>query len=67
MSRFLVFLPIAAIAAAAAAPIGGHPLPPIEQGVKISDFTIKNVPKLVGKHGDAWAKFFDCRQELKLK
>lgn len=38
----------------------------IEKGVKISDFTIENVPKLVEKGGDAWAKFFDSRQDLKL-
>jgi len=37
----------------------------IEKGVKISDFTIKNAPGLL-KNGDAWAKFFDNRQELKL-
>ena len=39
----------------------------IEKGVKISDFTIKNVPGLVEKNGDVWAKFFDSRQELKLR
>lgn len=38
----------------------------IERGVKISDFTIKNVPGLIKKNRDAWAKFFDSRQELKL-
>jgi len=38
----------------------------IEKGVKISDFTIKNVPELVEKKNDAWAKFFDSRHELKL-
>ena len=38
----------------------------IEKGVKISDFTIKNAPGLLKKNGDAWAKFFDSRQELKL-
>jgi bifunctional non-homologous end joining protein LigD len=37
----------------------------IEKGVKIADFTIKNVPKLVEKNGDAWEEFFDSRQELK--
>ena len=37
----------------------------VEKGVKISDFTIKNVPKLIEKNG-AWAKFFDSWQELKL-
>src|SRR2546425_5936252 len=38
----------------------------IEKGVKISDFTIKNVPGLIKKNRAAWAKFFDSRQELKL-
>ena len=38
----------------------------IEKGVKISDFTIKNVPGLLKKRRDAWAKFFDSRQQLKL-
>jgi DNA primase len=37
----------------------------IEKGVKISDFTIENVPKLIGK-GDPWASFFENRQTLKL-
>ena len=37
----------------------------IKKGVKISDFTIKNVPKLVEKN-DPWEKFFDSRQALKL-
>ena len=39
----------------------------IEQGVKISDFTVKNVPALLQKNGDAWSTFFDQRQKLKLK
>jgi bifunctional non-homologous end joining protein LigD len=39
----------------------------IEKGVRISDFTIKNVPTLVGKKGNAWADFFAKRQILKLK
>lgn len=39
----------------------------VEKGVKISDFTIKNVPVLVKKNGDAWKKFFENRQELNLK
>lgn len=39
----------------------------IEQGVKISDFTIKNVPALLKKNGDAWSDFFDRRQKLKLR
>ncbi len=38
----------------------------IEKGVKIADFAIRNVPKLIQKNGNAWAKFFDSRQELKL-
>ena len=38
----------------------------IEQGVKISDFTVKNVPALLKKNGDAWSDFFDQRQKLKL-
>ena len=39
----------------------------IEQGVKISDFTVKNVPTLLKKNGDAWAEFFDAAQKLKLE
>ena len=38
----------------------------IEKGVKIADFTIKNVPQLVEKNGEVWAKFFDNQQSLKL-
>jgi bifunctional non-homologous end joining protein LigD len=38
----------------------------IEKGVKISDFTIANVPGLIRKNGDAWAEFFESRQQLKL-
>jgi len=37
----------------------------IEQGVKITDFTITNVPDLLKKKGDAWAEFFSSRQTLK--
>ncbi|HKP36987.1 MAG TPA: non-homologous end-joining DNA ligase [Pyrinomonadaceae bacterium] len=37
----------------------------IEKGVKISDFTIENVPKLVGKN-DPWKNFFESRKLLKL-
>src|ERR1041385_6653939 len=29
----------------------------VEQGVKIADFTIVNVPELLNKKGDAWADF----------
>ena len=39
----------------------------ISDGVKITDFTITNVPELLEKKGDAWAEFFDSRQSLKLK
>ncbi len=38
----------------------------VEKGVKISDFTIKNVGELVKKYGDAWKNFFDTQCELKL-
>jgi bifunctional non-homologous end joining protein LigD len=38
----------------------------IEQGVKISDFTVRNVPALLRKKGDAWSDFFNQRQTLKL-
>ena len=37
----------------------------ISQGVKITDFTITNVPELLKKKGDAWADFFNKRQALK--
>lgn len=39
----------------------------IEKGVQISDFTLKNVPTLARKAGDAWADFFASRQTLKLR
>ena len=39
----------------------------VEQGVKISDFTVRNVPALLKKKGDAWSDFFAQRQTLKLK
>jgi bifunctional non-homologous end joining protein LigD len=38
----------------------------IEQGVKISDFTVKNVPALLKKKVDPWSDFFNQRQTLKL-
>ena len=38
----------------------------IEQGAKITDFTITNVPDLLNKKGDPWATFFDERHKLKL-
>jgi bifunctional non-homologous end joining protein LigD len=37
----------------------------ISQGVKITDFTITNVPELLKKKGDPWEGFFDARQKLK--
>ena len=37
----------------------------ISQGVKITDFTIVNVPELLGKKGDVWAEFYAARQTLK--
>jgi DNA ligase D len=39
----------------------------IEQGAKISDFIVRNVPDLLKKKGDAWAEFFNQRQTLKLR
>ena len=38
----------------------------VEKGVKISDFTIQNAPKLVEKTGDAWQNFFAHAKQLKL-
>ena len=38
----------------------------VERGVKISDFTIRNVPQLVSKNGEAWKDFFASAQTLKL-
>ena len=39
----------------------------IEKGVKISDFTILDVPDLVKKNDDAWAEFFASAQTLKFR
>jgi bifunctional non-homologous end joining protein LigD len=36
----------------------------VEKGVKITDFTITNVPELL-KKSDPWAEFFNSRQALK--
>lgn len=36
----------------------------ISDGVKITDFTITNVPELLEKKGDPWEGFFDARQTL---
>ena len=38
----------------------------IKKGVKISDFTIENVPALIKKSGNTWKDFFQCAQQLKL-
>jgi len=38
----------------------------VEKGVKISDFTIRNAPGLLGKNGHAWEEFFESQQLLKL-
>jgi bifunctional non-homologous end joining protein LigD len=38
----------------------------VERGVKISDFTIKNVPGLVSRNRDEWKSFFASRYALKL-
>jgi bifunctional non-homologous end joining protein LigD len=38
----------------------------IQKGVKISDFTIKNAPRLLEKSVDAWPEFFESRQILNL-
>lgn len=37
----------------------------ISQGVKITDFTITNVPELLKKKGDPWSGFFAARQTLR--
>jgi len=37
----------------------------ISAGVKITDFTITNVPELLKKKGDPWEGFFDARQTLR--
>jgi bifunctional non-homologous end joining protein LigD len=38
----------------------------IKRGVKISDFTLQNVPTLMAKKGNPWSRFFSERQALKL-
>jgi bifunctional non-homologous end joining protein LigD len=38
----------------------------IKKGVKISDFTIENVPALIKKSGNAWEDFFQSAQQLKV-
>jgi bifunctional non-homologous end joining protein LigD len=37
----------------------------VSDGVKITDFTITNVPALLKKKGDPWATFFSERQTFK--
>ena len=39
----------------------------VEQGAKITDFTITSVPDLLKKKGDPWATFFEERHKLKLE
>jgi bifunctional non-homologous end joining protein LigD len=38
----------------------------IEKGIRISDFTIENVPALLKKNGDIWKEFLSSQQTLKL-
>jgi bifunctional non-homologous end joining protein LigD len=38
----------------------------VEEGVEISDFTIKNAPGLLKKNGNAWKEFFKSAQRLGL-
>ena len=38
----------------------------VNQGVKISDFTLRNAPEILSKAGDPWKDFFAKRQTLKL-
>ena len=38
----------------------------VESGVKISDFTIRNVPELIAKKKNPWRDFFASQQSLKL-
>src|SRR5215831_3551289 len=38
----------------------------IKKGIRISDFSIRNVPALIKKQGNAWADFFSSQQTLKL-
>ena len=38
----------------------------VQQGVKIDDFTIKNVAELLEKKGDPWSSFLSDRQKFKL-
>jgi bifunctional non-homologous end joining protein LigD len=61
---------IASVFSARAKPGGTVSMPltwkQIEKGVKISDFTIKNVPRLLEKSANAWPEFFESRQILNL-
>jgi len=38
----------------------------VEKGVKISDFTIRDVPRIIEKSADPWREFFESRQGLEL-
>lgn len=61
---------IASVFSARARPGGTVSMPltwkQVEKGVKISDFTIRNAPGLLGKNGNAWEEFFESQQLLKL-
>jgi bifunctional non-homologous end joining protein LigD len=39
----------------------------VEKGVKITDFTIRNVTEILKKKGDPWADFLASRQTIKLR
>jgi bifunctional non-homologous end joining protein LigD len=61
---------IAAVFSARAKPGASVSMPltwkQIEQGVKIKDFTIRNVPDLIKKSGNSWTDFFSNAQTLKI-
>jgi bifunctional non-homologous end joining protein LigD len=39
----------------------------VERGVKITDFTLENVPSMLAKKENTWSDFFSARQGLKLR
>src|ERR1700694_191746 len=39
----------------------------VEKGVKISDFTIRNAPRIIEKSADPWKDFFEHRHGLRLR
>jgi bifunctional non-homologous end joining protein LigD len=61
---------IAAVYSARAKPGASVSMPltwkQVEKGVKIGDFTIRNVPGLLQKNADPWKQFFENAQVLKL-